>query len=32
MWSWVSVDVFPLNHVDDVVLGICECLSAKSSR
>ena len=23
MWSWVSVDVFPLNQVDHVVLGIC---------
>ena len=43
-WSWVSVNVFPLSHVDPVamvvmsfrcgsmVLGICECLSAKSCR
>ena len=32
MWSWVSVNVFPLNQVDDVVLGICERFSAKSCR
>ena len=33
-WSWVSVNVFPLSHVDNVsmVLGICERLSAKSCR
>ena len=30
MWSWVSVNLFPLNQVDDVVLGICGRLSAKS--
>ena len=30
MLSWVSVDVFPLNHVVDVVRGICGRLSAKS--